>query len=183
MISTSIFLEVNLKNLILNYKHLSSLNLGNNTGATIKADAYGLGDKKIIKTLYNIGCKHFFVATIEEAIKIRKKFKFGYLYILNGIKKNDLKINLFNKKIIPIVNSIQQLKELQNLKKKINIGIHIDTGINRLGIPINDLYKIKNVKNISIILVMSHLASADERYNNYNKKQLRIFEKITNQYF
>ena len=34
----------------------------------IKANAYGLGDLKIFNILYNYGCKHFFVATIEEAL-------------------------------------------------------------------------------------------------------------------
>ena len=46
--------------------------------------------KKIINILYNNGCRYFFVATLEEAIKLRKSFKHGYLYVLNGIKKTDL---------------------------------------------------------------------------------------------
>ena len=44
MNSHSAFLEINLKNLIFNYKYLTSLNKGKYTGATIKANAYGLGD-------------------------------------------------------------------------------------------------------------------------------------------
>ena len=36
-------------------------------GATIKANAYGLGDVKIFKLLYKAGCRHFFVATFDEA--------------------------------------------------------------------------------------------------------------------
>ena len=89
MIPTNAYLEINLKNLIYNYRYLSSLNKGHYTGATIKANAYGLGDKKIIKILYKAGCKHFFVATLDEAIKLRQSFKNGYIYVLNGVKKND----------------------------------------------------------------------------------------------
>ena len=51
MTSLSAFLEVNLKNLISNYKYLSSINKFKDTGATIKANAYGLGDQKIIRVL------------------------------------------------------------------------------------------------------------------------------------
>ena len=183
MIPTNAYLEVNLKNIIFNYKYLSSLNKDYHTGATIKANAYGLGDKKVIKTLYKAGCKHFFVATLNEAIKLRQTFKYGYLYVLNGVKKNDFNVDLIRNKIIPIVNSIQNFEEIKSLKKKLNIGIHIDTGINRLGIPINDLSKFKSNKKTSIVVVISHLASADEKYNPYNNRQSTIFKKITNKYF
>ncbi len=183
MISPSAVLEVNLKNIIYNYKYLSSLNNNQNTGATIKANAYGLGDIEIIKILYKCGCRHFFVATIEEALTLRKKFKFGYLYVLNGVNKNDINNYLNRNKIIPIVNSIQNLEEIKSLKINIQIGIHIDTGINRLGISIDDLNKFKNNKNIIITLVLSHFASADEKNNPYNYKQLKTFKEITNKYF
>ncbi len=183
MITQSAFLEVNLKNLVFNYKYLSSKNKGQYTGATIKANAYGLGDSKIIKVLYKAGCKHFFVATLYEALKIRKNFKYGYLYVLNGVNKNNLNSYLIKQNIIPVVNSIKNLKEIQSYKKKIYIGLHIDTGINRLGIPIDDINKINKINNIRIKLVMSHLASANEKNNPYNNKQSSIFRKITDKYF
>ena len=183
MISANAFLEVNLKNLVSNYKYLSFINKKHITGATIKANAYGLGDKKIINILYNNGCRYFFVATLEEAIKLRKSFKYGYLYVLNGIKKTDLNNYMINNNIIPIVNTIQNLEEFNSSKRQLKIGIHIDTGINRLGISINELNKLRNSKKIKITLVMSHLASADEKYNSYNNKQFKIFNKITDKYF
>ena len=82
-----------LKNLVFNYKYLSSKNKGQFTGATIKANAYGLGDCKIIKVLYKTGCKHFFVTTLNEAIKLRQKFKFGYIYVLNGVSRKNINIS------------------------------------------------------------------------------------------
>jgi len=183
MITQSAFLEVNLKNLVFNYRYLSSKNKGQFTGATIKANAYGLGDCKIIKVLYKAGCKHFFVATLYEAIELRQKFKYGYLYVLNGINRNNISSYLTKNKIIPIVNSIQNLEEIKSYKKEIYIGLHIDTGINRLGMPIEDITKIKKINNVRIKLVMSHLASANEKSNPYNNKQSFIFNKLTNKYF
>ena len=179
MISPSAVLEVNLKNIIYNYKYLSSLNNNQYTGATIKANAYGLGDKKIIKILYKYGCRHFFVATLDEALKLRETFKYGYLYVLNGINQIDINSYLNKKKIIPIVNSIQNLEEIKSLKINIQIGIHIDTGINRLGIPIDDLNKFKNNKKIIITLVLSHFASADEKNNPYNFHGDLLWTKCT----
>ena len=52
-----------------------------------------------------------------------------------------------------------------------------------MGIPVEDLIKLKKKNNIKIKLVMSHLASANERNNPYNNKQFFIFNKITNKYF
>ena len=75
-----------------------------------------------------------------------------------------------NKKYKSDIEIAREAK-LQNIleiaKKKLNIGIHIDTGINRLGIPIEELSKFKNNKNITIVLVLSHLASADKKNNPY----------------
>ena len=183
MISSSAILEVNLKNLISNYKSLSSLSKSKFSGATVKANAYGLGDEIVIKTLYKNGCKHFFVANTIEAMNIRKSFKLGFIYVLNGVKKNDLPKVQQKKNIIPIINSIKDLIKIQSFKKSIKFGIHIDTGINRLGISINDLKKTKINKNIKIFLVMSHLASADEKNNSYNLKQTSKFKKIANLFF
>ena len=49
-------------------------------------------------------------------------------------------------------------------KTKFKFGIHIDTGLNRLGINKKDLpKKIYNKKNLQIVL--THLASSDEKKN------------------
>ena len=37
-------------------------------------------------------------------------------------------------------------------------------------------------KNISISLLMSHLASSEQKTNNYNKKQKKIFDSIQNRF-
>tara|TARA_Y100000590_G_C15718157_1_gene1012589 strand:+ start:616 stop:1683 length:1068 start_codon:yes stop_codon:yes gene_type:complete len=177
MIPSNAYLEVNLKNIIFNYKYLSSFNKKNLTGATIKANAYGLGDKKIIETLYKIGCRHFFLATLEEAINLRKNFKYGKLYILNGIDKQNFNRIAKEKNIIPIINSIENLNDFLQYKKRINVGIHLDTGINRLGIKINDINKIKLKKNIKIKIILSHLASADEKNNPFNIEQNKYFKQ------
>ena len=183
MISPSAILEVNLKNLIFNYKYLSSLNKSQYTGATIKANAYGLGDLKIFNILYNNGCKHFFVATIEEALSLRKKNKKSNIYILNGVDKSQIKFTQQNN-LIPIINSLDELKILNrkfaNSKHKIKVGIHIDSGINRLGIKTNNL-KNHNIKNLDIYLLLSHLASSDEKNNKYNNIQnINFFNTFEN---
>ena len=73
MINSSAILEIDIKNFLYNYKSLAKIANNSLTGATIKANAYGLGDLKVFNILYKNGCRHFFVATINEALKIREK--------------------------------------------------------------------------------------------------------------
>ena len=57
---------------------------------TIKANAYGLGDVEIFKFLLK-KCKNFFVATLDEGIKINNLNKNVKIDVLNGIQNYDLK--------------------------------------------------------------------------------------------
>ena len=92
-----------------------------------------------------------------------------------------IKLKLFkNNHIIPIINSIEELKLLnkifKNSKSNIKIGVHIDSGINRLGIKIKDLKEFKK-NELDVVLLLSHLASSDEKNNKYNNFQNINFSK------
>ena len=173
MKDSSAILEINTKNILHNYKALSRIASNSISGATIKANAYGLGDIKVFNILYNNGCRHFFVATIEEGLSLRKKYKKNKsnIYILNGVNKNQIKL-VQQKNLIPIINSVDELnffnRKFLNSKNKIKVGVHIDSGINRLGIQTNNLKDYKT-DNIKICLLLSHLASSDEKNNKYNR--------------
>ena len=177
MIKPNSILEVNTKNLIYNYKALSKISNKSLCAATIKADAYGIGAIKTIEILEKNKCKHFFVATLEEALNIRKKKKKAILYILNGMESHNLEV--FKKKnLIPIINSIEEIKVLiknNNSNYPIKYGLHIDTGLNRLGISINDLNLFDSTK-LKLTILISHLSSADEIKNNYNIIQNKKFK-------
>ena len=176
MSNSSSILEVNLKNFIHNYKVFKKYIKNKKVAATIKANAYGIGDKKAFSTLYNNGCRHFFLATVKEGLELRKFYKKGYIYILNGLENNDINIFKINK-LIPILNSKIEIKVIE--KTELKFGIHIDTGLNRLGINKIDLpKKIYNKKNLQIVL--SHLASSDEKKNIYNDFQNNKFKSINN---
>ena len=55
MIPSSAVLEINTNNLLHNYKYLASISKSSLAGATIKANAYGLGDIKVFNILYKAG--------------------------------------------------------------------------------------------------------------------------------
>ena len=173
MIKNSSLLKINLKNLFANYNYFKKRKKNVIVAPTIKANAYGLGDNKIFKYLIKKNCKHFFVATLEEGINLSKINTNVYIYILNGIQNYNLK--LFTKNLIPIINSNYEFERIN--KTNLNFGIHVDTGINRLGIYYNNINK--NIfNNQKIHIVISHLASADETKNDYNYTQKSRFEII-----
>lgn len=181
MINSNAIVEINKKNLIYNYRLLSKIAHKSIAAATIKANAYGLGDIEVFKTLYKIGCKNFFLATTEEAIKIRKINKKVNLYVLNALENNN--IDLFYKNnLIPILNSKEEINILYKSKffnTKFKFGIHIETGLNRLGISLEELDK-KLFKKINLEILISHLASPNELKNEYTQRQNLNFIKSFN---
>ncbi|RKH55687.1 alanine racemase, partial [Corallococcus interemptor] len=64
-------LTVDLDAIIANWRKLEKTAVPAECSAVIKADAYGCGAEQVSRALSKAGCKTFFVATIEEARKVR----------------------------------------------------------------------------------------------------------------
>ena len=176
MIKESGILNINTKNLIYNYNFFKKLKKDLIVAPTIKANAYGLGDKKIYNLLLNQGCKHFFVATLCEGIKLNNKSKLIKIYVLNGLQNYELH-KFTSANLIPVVNTIEEYNRIKNTK--IEYAIHIDTGINRLGISPEEV-RLLDLKNHNIKLIISHLSSSDEFKIKYNMKQRKLFNTFVN---
>ena len=179
-------LEMNLKALSANYKTIKkNLNPATECAATVKANAYGIGDRKVVKELIKNGCKTFFVAHLSESIQLREYSKKIKIYCYHGISKKNYK-EFIKFKISPITNTINQLNLLNNLAKKkqfnSGIAIHFDTGMSRLGLDEQEtqwlILKKNKFSNLKIDLVMSHLACGDEIKNPMNERQLEKFSHI-----
>jgi len=180
-------LKINLSILGNNYNHLKNDLRKSRIGCVLKSDAYGLGLIQVTKKLVKIGCKDFFLTNLEETLKVRKESNNSNIILLNGLinlGKDEIK-KVFHNKIIPTINSLYELKRFNELSKKINpkpkVTLHFDTGINRLGIAEGETISvIEYCKKfqINVFCVMSHLASADEKHNQFNKIQNLKFQKI-----
>ena len=181
------FLNINTKSVEKNYK-LIQKKVGKKciVAATVKADAYGLGIKKLFPNLFKSGCNFFFVATTHEAIELRKINKKIFIFILNGLVAEDINL-IFKYDLIPVINNLTQLKNIEKFQEKkrlrINIALHFDTGMSRLGFDKNETSilvenKLELIKKSKIFLVMSHLSCADNIKSKMNKKQLEKFNTI-----
>jgi alanine racemase len=151
----------------------------------IKANAYGLGDVPIAKFLVKNKCKNFWVANIIEALKIKKNVSNINIYVANGLNKNEEPI-FFKNKFIPVLNTYEQFKKWTNFLNKKNsfnkLAIQVDTGMCRSGMQNEDILKVSKdqsvLKKFKEVIILTHLASADEKKSKYNIDQKNKFLKI-----
>jgi alanine racemase len=166
---------INKNNIIHNSNIILKKSKNKINSPVIKANAYGMDAKVLIKILIECGYKSFFLGNLSEGLEIRKKYKNVELFILNC--GQPLNITYLKKyKLIPVINNLKDLKLWsQYYSKKDPCILHMDTGMNRLGINLQELkdFSDKNyLKNINIKFIMSHFACAEDINNLMNKTQL-----------
>jgi alanine racemase len=62
---------------------------GGGAGAVVKADAYELGAQYVAPALHAEGCSDFFVAHLDEGLRLRPQTPVSSIYILNGLPRGD----------------------------------------------------------------------------------------------
>ncbi|WP_343116897.1 alanine racemase [Ostreiculturibacter nitratireducens] len=150
------------------------------TGAVVKADAYGLGAARVARTLAHAGARRFFVAIAEEGAALRAALGEGpEISVFSGHMEGDMAL-IRDSALTPMLNSPEQIaRHLESLPDH-PFGIQLDTGMNRLGIEAPDWASVcSRVLENGPILVMSHLACADEPDHPMNAAQLAQFRAMT----
>lgn len=139
----------------------------------VKADAYGLGSIGASRALAQAGARVFFTATFAEAVVVRKALGEGpQIFVLNGPTPEDAS-HFASAKLTPILNSMAQIL-LWDARGP--AGLHIDTGMNRLGVGPEELTdSVRALKDVSLALVMSHLACVSDVKHEMNAIQLKRF--------
>ncbi|QJD85813.1 serine racemase VanT catalytic subunit [Cohnella herbarum] len=100
--------------------------------AVVKANAYGHGGIEVAKFLNEIGVIHFAVASIEEAIELRRHGVQGEILIL-GYTSPDRADDLFSYQLTQTIVSADYGRALDERGRKIKVHVKIDTGMHRLG--------------------------------------------------
>ena len=187
--STRPTLRVDLPQIRANYEALKARVGAAKIGASVKADAYGLGAVPVAKALYGAGCRIFFVATAGEGKMLRDGVgPNSAIYVLNGPAPRDKGV-LLGSKLKPVINSLEQARYWASIARSVNelpyTAIHIDTGMNRLGLSFEDAVELGRDKSLWKALnpewVMSHLACASDAKHPMNKTQLQRFRKAAAQ--
>ena len=176
-------LTIDLGAVVTNYQLLAKKCATAKCAAVVKANAYGLGVIPIVKALDGAGCRTFFVATLDEGIELRQITKHT-IYVLNGISCEDPR-EYQAYTLRPVLNDLDQITIWRRYSDNTRLppaAIHIDTGMNRLGLSQTLLAqsgKLENLyENLDVSLIMSHLACADEWHHEKNLDQLRRFQSL-----
>ena len=161
-----------LKEYLCNYKYYI---------AVVKANCYSHHDIKVIKTMINSGINYLAVATLDEALEIRKKIKKIPILCLGVIPAKYINICVKNNITITI-NSLNYLKEIIKKKiKGIKEHIKINSGMNRLGInnsfELNKVYRLLKDNNVNIEGIYTHMCDALNKKKTMD--QFETFENIT----
>ncbi len=158
--------------LIGNWHALDRMSGAAHAGAAIKANAYGLGVDNVVPTLRDAGVSNFFVAHWSEVPAVIAHISPRQLSVLHGPLHEADAAFAQETGVLPVINSLYQAKLwLQSGGGPCHLMI--DTGINRLGISLEEVGD-PLVAQLEIDVVMSHLASADED-SELNALQLSRF--------
>lgn len=182
-------LEIHLDAIARNYLLLKKkLQNGADCAAVVKADGYGLGAVQVARALFEQGCRHFFVAHFDEAAALRPSLaeKDAIIYVLNGPWGAPAR-DFATAGLVPVLNSPGDIAYWSAAAKAENRRLpallHIDTGMNRLGLSQNETESLAQDKEplqgLDLRYIMSHLACADEPQHPKNAGQLTLFRKLT----
>ncbi len=151
----------------------------------VKADAYGLGMAEVAPALARAGCKTFFVATLGEAAELRALLLDATIYVLGGLLKDTGPVYRALG-LRPVLNSAAEVEEwaafCSAVRAKLPAAIHIDSGMNRLGLSADEVASLASAKSLlgtfELTLLMSHLACADEPDHAKNETQRKTFDSL-----
>src|SRR5437667_8125708 len=120
-----------------NYRRLAAeLGPGVECAAVVKADAYGIGATHVAPALARVGARSFFVAQVEEGMKLRPLLPEAQIFVLNGLQKG-LELDCEAHRLIPVLNSLGEIELWAQYGRKqghaLPAALHFDTGMNRLG--------------------------------------------------
>ncbi|MBJ7417208.1 MAG: alanine racemase [Niveispirillum sp.] len=174
-------LVIDLAALIANWRFMAGRAPGAECAAVVKANGYGLGDVAVASALWQAGARSFFVADIEAGVRVKTALPQSRTLVLHGVPAGT-EAELSARGLVPVLSSLCEIERwdahARKLGRKLPAFIHIDTGMNRLGLPPTELDRLCNdtaglLDGIDLQAWMSHLACADDPTNPFTAEQLR----------
>ena len=182
-----VWAEVYLDRLAHNIKEVRRLTeSGSIIMAIVKADAYGHGAVMASKVFLENGAERLGVATLTEAIELRKAgFKVPILVLgYTPSYQSDLVLDY---DINPAVYTSEHAEALSKVAKStgrvVKVHIKLDTGLGRLGFlpaekSINTIVEISRLPALEIEGIFTHFAVAGDRDKTYTRKQFDRFMRV-----
>ena len=174
--------EINLTNLDFNIKQIKN-KVGKDVKITgiIKADGYGHGSVKCASVLKDNGIDSFGVATLSEAIKLRKAGYTEEQILILGMTPEPYAEVITEYDLTPVICGYSNAEAINNAARKagktVECYIAVDTGMGRIGYnpedpaSVEDVKMITTLQHLKLVGLFSHFATADAADKNYAHMQ------------
>jgi alanine racemase len=184
-------LEINLNAIRSNLNfYRDKLNPGVKTMVMVKAFGYGAGSVEIAEWLAFNRVDYLGVAYVDEGVALREGGISLPIMVMNpeefsvrALMQYNLEPEIYS---LRVLTHLLEQKDALEMSASIRIHIKVDTGMRRLGFDFNELVKaleiLRQRKDIEVVSVMSHLASAEDLASDaYTNKQLQSFDAFVQQ--
>ncbi|NNM72244.1 alanine racemase [Enterovirga sp. DB1703] len=175
-------LTIDLGALAANWRLLHERAAPAECAAVVKADAYGIGIEPAVRTLWAAGCRTFFVAHVSEAKRVKAEAPAATVYVLNGLLPGSA-ASYLAPELHPVLGSLDEIAEWAAFCVAAGgprpAAIHVDTGMNRLGLSAKELGELAAgplIRDFEPALLMSHLVAAEDPADPISAKQIAAFE-------
>ena len=136
--------------------------------AVVKANAYGHGALQCAARLQSEGADWFGVATVKEALELRRGGVSLPILVLGGFWPGEERA-LLEHNLTPVVYQIDRARILNEMaaarRQKIPVHVKVDTGMGRLGVRFDEVENFATTfatfRNLQVEGLMTHFAVAD----------------------
>jgi alanine racemase len=172
-------LHVDLGAIVANWRILCDCHPSGAVAGVVKGDAYGLGAVRVAAALHDAGCRHFFVAYLDEALAIRAVVPDAMLAVLSGLIPGTEDAYVAHD-LVPVLGSLDEIDRWRGRGRE--AILHVDTGMSRLGLDARELAALagdhSRLDGLAIRYVMSHLVSSEIPDDPSNRLQRERFATV-----
>lgn len=178
--------EIDLKAIRHNLQNIREAAAPARVMAIVKANAYGHGVLEVTRACLQEGVEHLGVATLEEALAIRRAGIAVPILVLGPILKEYIHLALeWNVRVtvfdFPLAKALSEAA-IKSSKSGF-VHIKIDTGMGRLGFTpdqetVDQIVRIAALPGIKLEGIYTHLADADAQDKGFARRQLQIFNRL-----
>jgi len=153
--------------------------------AIVKADGYGHGSVEVSRTALQSGADCLGVALPEEGQQLREAGIDVPILVLGLIEPNEA-CKAVDSSLDQTVCSLEPAEALDQEARKtsarINVHVKVDTGMGRIGLKPEDVLafvsKIQRFRNVNVMGLFTHFASADHADKAFSRRQIHIFDQV-----
>ena len=185
-IQRRVWVEIDLKTLVANYRKISRAVSPLEVLCVLKANAYGLGVGAYAGALAAAGCRHFGVAEPHEALELKKVFRRAGLdasvQILSSVLPDEIPAMVKARVVLPVTDlETARLISAAAGRARTTARVHfkIDTGMGRLGILSSQALEVmretRKLPNLRCEGIFSHCSMAYDPQDAFTEKQMDVF--------